>query len=86
MAIKISKNKKFDVDNAQVEIRLLKMLMNKEEDDEDLHQNQEQERIVKYLDSFSFRHHVIIVFECLHFNLYRFMKVNKLRKPIFDPK
>ena len=86
VAIKIGKNKKFDVDNAQVEIRLLKLLMKPEEDEEDLHNAQGRDRISEYYDSFNFRQHVLIVLEYLHFNLYRYLKVNKLRKPIFDDK
>lgn len=86
VAIKIGKNKKFDVDNAQVEVRLLKLLMKPEEDEEDLHNSQGRDRICEYIDSFNFRQHVLIVLEYLHFNLYRYLKVNKLRKPIFDDK
>ena len=29
---------------------------------------------------------MIIVFEHLHFNLYKFMKVNKLKRPVFEPR
>ena len=49
--------------------------MQKEVDEDDLH-NQGSARIVDYLDSFNFRQHVIIVFECLYVNLYRYMKLN----------
>ena len=69
MAAKIGKNKKFDVDNANVEIRLLKKLMEGE--------SEGRERIVEFLDSFKFRQHVVIIFEHLHYNLYRYMKCNK---------
>jgi dual specificity tyrosine-phosphorylation-regulated kinase 2/3/4 len=69
VAAKIGKNKKFDVDNANVEIRLLKKLMEGE--------SEGRERIVEFLDSFKFRQHVVIIFEHLHYNLYRYMKCNK---------
>ena len=69
MAAKIGKNKKFDDDNANVEIRLLKKLMEGE--------SEGRERIVEFLDSFKFRQHVVIIFEHLHYNLYRYMKCNK---------
>jgi dual specificity tyrosine-phosphorylation-regulated kinase 2/3/4 len=75
VAVKISKNKKFDVDNANVEIRLLKKLMEGEGDG--------RNRIVEYLDSFKFRQHVVIVFEILHFNLYKYMRCNKHMDQIF---
>lgn len=84
VAAKIGKNKKLEVDNAHVEIKLLKKLR-------DGHKNagsdpEGRDCIVEYLDSFKFRSHVIIVFEMLHFNLYKFMKVNmKLNAEVFMP-
>ena len=57
------------MDNANVEIRLLKKLMEGE--------SEGRERIVEFLDSFKFRQHVVIIFEHLHYNLYRYMKCNK---------
>ena len=42
------------------------------------------DRIVKFKDSFNFRQHVIIIFEHLHMNLYKFISINKKRKPIMD--
>ena len=83
VAAKIGKNKKFDVDNAQVEIRILKQLKNV--DQNKIGDSEGYNRIVEYLDSFNFRQHVIIIFENLHFNLYKFLNVNKLRTPIFEP-
>ena len=85
VAVKIGKNKKFDVDNAQVEVRILKKLRTKDPN-KNSHYHEGYDRIVEYLDSFNFRQHVVIVFEYLHFNLYKFMKVNKLKRPTFDPK
>ena len=84
VAAKIGKNKKLEVDNANVEIKLLKKLR-----DGHVQSGADPEGrdcIVEYLDSFKFRSHVIIVFEMLHFNLYKFMKVNmKLNAEVFMP-
>lgn len=55
--MKISRNKKFDVDNAEVEFKILKTL--KEKDPTDKH------GIVRIMDSFHFRKHVVLVFELL---------------------
>ena len=40
--------------------------------------------IVEYLDSFKFRQHVVIIFEFLHYNLYKYMKCNKNLEQIFS--
>jgi dual specificity tyrosine-phosphorylation-regulated kinase 2/3/4 len=64
--LKISRNKKFDVDNASVEFKILKAL--KDKDPTDRH------GIVRILDSFPFRKHVVLVFELLGVNLYKHMK------------
>ena len=72
VALKISKNKKFDVDNASIEIKLLNKLITHDS-------NQDYEgsnRVVAMIDSFKFRQHTIIVFEHLYMNLYKYMKVN----------
>lgn len=80
IAAKISKNKKFDVDNANVEIRLLEKLMKPyEEDDEG------RDCLVQMIDHFRFRQHVIIVFDCLSLNLYKYQKMNKRSKQAFNP-
>ena len=65
VAVKISKNKKQEVDNAVVEARLLARINSKDPD---------KYGIVKMLDSFHFRRHYIIVFELLDINLYRYIK------------
>ena len=78
VAIKISKNKKFDVDNALVEIKILKKLGAEGQDDDEGRQ-----QIVEMLDSFRFRQHVVIIFECLGHNLYKFMQLNRRRQPMF---
>lgn len=74
VAVKISKNKKFDVDNANVEIRIIRKLQKGNDID-----NEGQDCIVEMIDTFKFRQHVVIVFECLGVNLYKYMQSN-LRK------
>lgn len=80
VAAKISKNKKADVDNANVEIKLLKKLSKLEIGDD----SEGYDRIVKITHSFNFRQHVIIIFEQLHFNLYNFQRLNKFKKNVFS--
>ena len=65
VALKISRNKKFDVDNASVEIKILQAL--KKNDPTDKH------GVVKIIDSFPFRKHYVLVFELLDVNLYRYI-------------
>ena len=80
VAAKLGKNKKFDVDNANVEIKILRSL----QDELPNSDNEGRENIVEYIDSFKFRQHVIIIFEFLHYNLYKFMKCNKHQDKIFS--
>ena len=79
MAVKFSKNKKFDVDNANVEIKILDKLAKGNETD-----NEGQDCLVEYVDSFKFRQHVVIIFECLSHNLYKYQKMNKRFKSVFE--
>lgn len=65
VALKISKNKKAEVENAAVEAKLLKKILGNDPD---------KFGIVKMLDYFPFRHHFVIVFECLDMNLYKYIK------------
>ena len=65
LAIKISKSKKSETDNARVEAKLLKRILGKDPD---------KYGIVKMFDSFYFRRHFIIVFELLDINLYKYIK------------
>ena len=80
VAAKIGKNKKFDVDNANVEIRLLEKLRAPLEED-----NEGHDCLVHMVDSFRFRQHVIIIFACLSLNLYKYQKLNKRTKQAFNP-
>ena len=82
IAAKIGKNKQFDIDNANVEIRFLNEL--RTVDLSECADNEGHNRIVEFLDSFNFRKHVIIIFEHLHINLYKYTNLNKKRSPIFD--
>ena len=65
VAVKISKNKKQDTDNASVEAKLLTRILGKDPD---------RYGIVKMYDSFYFRRHFVIVFELLDINLYSYIK------------
>lgn len=65
VAIKISKNKKQETDNARVEAKILMRILGKDPD---------KYGIVKMFDSFYFRKHFVIVFELLDINLYRYIK------------
>lgn len=80
IAAKISKNKKFDVDNANVEIHLLEKLATPLQGD-----NEGFDCLVHMIDHFRFRQHVIIVFDCLSLNLYKYQKMNKRSKQAFNP-
>jgi dual specificity tyrosine-phosphorylation-regulated kinase 2/3/4 len=79
VAAKLSKNKKFDVDNANVEIKILDKLSQ-----DNLTDNEGKDCLVEYIDSFKFRQHVVIIFECLSYNLYKYQKMNKRFNPVFD--
>ena len=68
MALKLSKNKKFDVDNAAIEVKILNKLELGNSVD-----NEGHDQIVRLIDNFKFRQHVVIVFECLSHNLYKYM-------------
>jgi len=73
VALKISKNKKSEVENAAVEAKLLKKILGEDPD---------KHGIVKMLDFFPFRHHFVIVFEFLDKNLYKYIKTPGFK--IFD--
>lgn len=66
VAIKISRNKKFDFDNAHVEYKILSTMKQKDPTD--------SSGIVRVLDCFPFRRHMVLVFEFLGDNLYRHMR------------
>ena len=66
VALKISRNKKFDFDNASIEINILHTLKKADPTD--------KQGVVKIIDSFPFRKHYVLVFELLDVNLYRYMQ------------
>lgn len=70
VALKLSKNKKAEVENAAVEAKLLKKILGNDPD---------KNGIVKMLDYFPFRHHFVIVFEFLDMNLYKYIKQKDFR-------
>ena len=53
VALKISRNKKFDYDNAQVEYKILNTLKKKDPTD--------KYGVVRVIESFPFRKHIVIV-------------------------
>lgn len=69
IALKISRNKKFDYENAQVEYKILQKLKNNDPTD--------KYGVVRVLDSFPFRKHFVLVFELLGTNLYKYLKENQ---------
>jgi len=71
IALKIIKNKKKLHKQGKIEINLLELLRDNDEEDE--------RNIVRIKDSFTFRNHVCIVFECLNMNLYQFIKNNEFQ-------
>jgi dual specificity protein kinase YAK1 len=68
VAIKISRNKKFDFDNAMVEYKILNTIKQ--------HDPTDSSGIVRVMDSFPFRKHYILVFELLGINLYKHIRSN----------
>ncbi|KAI8354009.1 hypothetical protein BD560DRAFT_449749 [Blakeslea trispora] len=71
VAVKLIRNKKRFYAHAKTEVKILSDLSRW--DPEDRHHN------VKMTDSFSFRNHLCIAFECLSMNLYEFIKVNNFQ-------
>ncbi|OBZ81991.1 Dual specificity tyrosine-phosphorylation-regulated kinase 4 [Choanephora cucurbitarum] len=71
VAVKLIRNKKRFYAQARTEVKILSDLSRW--DPEDRHHN------VKMTDSFVFRSHLCIAFECLSMNLYEFIKVNNFQ-------
>lgn len=71
VAVKVSRNKKFDVDNAQVEVKILEQLKSKDPTD--------KYGVVRIMDKFFFRKHMVLVFELLDINLYRYMRSDSFK-------
>ena len=66
VALKISRNKKYDLENAQTEIKIL----------ETLNKNDPENKygVVKLMENFTFRMHMVLVFEVLGTNLFRYTR------------
>lgn len=71
VAIKILKNKKRLYKQGLVEAKLIKHLNDNDPED--------KKNIIKRLDQFLFRKHLIITFEMLSVNLYEFIKMNSFQ-------
>lgn len=71
VAIKILKNKKRLYKQGLVEAKLIKHLNDKDPED--------KKNIIRRLDQFLFRKHLIITFEMLSVNLYEFIKMNNFQ-------
>mgnify|MGYP001395258559 CR=1 FL=1 len=67
-ALKILKNKKRLYKQGLVEAKLIKHLNDKDPED--------KKNIIKRMDQFVFRKHLMITFEMLSVNLYEFIKMN----------
>lgn len=73
VAIKIIKNRKAFHDQAQIEIRLLKLIRQYQIDDR--YKNKSgSDYIVKLISHFTWRNHLCLVFELLSYNLYDLIK------------
>jgi dual specificity tyrosine-phosphorylation-regulated kinase 2/3/4 len=71
VAVKIIRNKKRFYQQAQIEIRVLAHLRDRDPDG--------KYGIVRFIESFVFRGHVCITYELLSLNLYDYIKLNKFR-------
>jgi dual specificity tyrosine-phosphorylation-regulated kinase 2/3/4 len=71
VAVKILKNKKRLYKQGLVEAKLIKHLNDSDPED--------KKNIIKRLDQFVFRKHLIITFEMLSVNLYEFIKMNNFQ-------
>jgi dual specificity tyrosine-phosphorylation-regulated kinase 2/3/4 len=69
VAVKIIRNKKRFHTQAQVEIRVLSHLRDRDPEG--------KYGIIRMLDTFTFRNHVCLTYELLSMNLYEYMKLNK---------
>lgn len=66
ICLKIIKNKKKFTNQAKIEIRLLHYINQND--------RQEESNVIKMVDNFTFRNHVVIIFELLDINLYELLK------------
>jgi len=71
LALKISRNKKFDFENAQMEYKILQTLKKNDPSDGC--------GIVRVLGCFPFRKHMVLVTELLGINLYKYMRLDSFK-------
>jgi len=71
VALKIIRNKKKFHEQALVEVKILKQLRGNDRED--------KYNVVRMIDHFLFRQHMVIVFELHGMNLYEFMKASKFQ-------
>ncbi|GBM80636.1 Serine/threonine-protein kinase minibrain [Araneus ventricosus] len=77
VAIKIIKNKKPFLNQAQIEVKLLEMMNNHESDNS--FELLGQDKIVKLKGHFMWRNHLCLVFELLSYNLYDLLRNTNFR-------
>lgn len=78
VAIKIIKNKKPFLNQAQIEVRLLELMNNQPVDSESM-RGAGKERVVKLKGHFMWRNHLCLVFELLSYNLYDLLRNTNFR-------
>lgn len=78
VAIKIIKNKKPFLNQAQIEVRLLELMNNHPVDSESL-RGAGKDRVVKLKGHFMWRNHLCLVFELLSYNLYDLLRNTNFR-------
>ena len=71
VALKILRNKKRLYKQGLIEASILQSLKDKDNDD--------KRNVVRILDSFVFRRHLVLSFEMLSMNLYEFIKLNNFQ-------
>jgi len=71
VALKILRNKKRLYKQGLIEASILQSLKDKDSDD--------KRNVVRILDSFVFRRHLVLSFEMLSMNLYEFIKLNNFQ-------
>jgi len=71
VALKILRNKKHLYKQGLIEARILKTLQEKDSSD--------KYNVVRVIESFVFRRHLVISFEILSMNLYEFIKLNNFQ-------
>ncbi|ODN81620.1 hypothetical protein L202_02026 [Cryptococcus amylolentus CBS 6039] len=71
-AVKVVKNKPAYLQQSKMEVAILELLNTQ-------HDPQDQHHILRMQDSFTHKHHLCLVFECLSSNLYELIKQNQFK-------